>query len=757
MKKLICFSVIGLLLMGCNDNDNDKVEVPPPPVFTVSQTFNAALSGDQQVPRTPSTAMATGTVEIDENLMQVRASINLTNIANVQAVHIHDGDLGLNGPVAFSFTDGNNDGIYQLAETTISADLMTDLKDGDWYINVHTSAYPDGEIRGQIVNDQTVIVTFPLSGMQQVPAVASAGMGYAYAAVDQTDFEVNLTVRTSGVADATMAHIHTGRIGMNGGVLAALAQLSDDPNVWVLADNTLLDAPTFAVLASGGHYVNVHTPANPSGELRGQILTDDFVLATFPLSGAQEVPAVATQASGNGYALVNTTNYAVEVVAVTSGVNDATMAHIHTGRVGNNGSVLVALEQADGEVGVWVTPENTAINAEIFAVLASGGHYVNVHTPANPSGELRGQILTDNFALATFKLSGAQEVPRVTTTASGDGYALVNTTDYSVEVVAVTQGVNDATMAHIHTGRVGNNGPVLVALEQDQTNLGKWSTSAETEINADIFAVLASGGHYVNVHTPANPGGELRGQILTDNFVLATFNLSGAQEVPAVTTTATGQGYALVNTSNFNLELVALTQGADAATMAHIHTGRIGQNGSVLVALERATDNAGKWSTPADTVINAEILAVLAAGGHYVNIHTPTNPGGELRGQIIRASDYALVTFPLSGAQEVPAVTTMARGDGYALVRLQDFNVELQVLTSGVADATMAHIHTGVRGSNGPVLVALEQNTADVNRWQTSAGTNLNAAIFAVLASGGHYVNIHTPAFPSGEIRGQIE
>ncbi|WP_249321464.1 CHRD domain-containing protein, partial [Pseudoalteromonas ruthenica] len=64
----------------------------------------------------------------------------------------------------------------------------------------------------------------------------------------------------------------------------------------------------------------------------------------------------------------------------------------------------------------------------------------------------------------------------------------------------------------------------------------------------------------------------------------------------------------------------------------------------------------------------------------------------------------------MSGEQEVPVVTTTATGSGYALVNRNGFDLELQVLTSGVADATAAHIHTGIAGENGPVLLALMQD-----------------------------------------------
>ncbi|USE71147.1 CHRD domain-containing protein [Pseudoalteromonas maricaloris] len=757
MKKFIVSASL-MLLMACSDNDdNDTVTPPPPPPvqeFSATKTFELMLSGKQEVPMNTSMQTASATVELDENLMQFRATLDYSDVEGFSAAHIHDGDLGANGDVAFAF-EASDDNKVSIPITDLSEDLIEDMLDGDWYINLHTEAFPSGELRAQIVPDTVSVITFKLDGSQQVPMNESSAMGYGYASYDSTDGELYLRAVTMDVDDATAAHIHTGRIGMNGDVLVVLEQDDEVMTDWVTPDDTMIDEATLNVLLSGGHYVNVHTPELPNGEIRGQILTDNYAVATFDLSGKQEVPAVATMASGDGYALVNTDNYEVELRVVTSGVEDATAAHIHTGRIGMNGDVLVGLEQSTDDMNVWMTPDNTMINAEIFAVLASGGHYVNVHTPSNPSGELRGQILTSNYALATFALSGQQEVPAVSTMASGDGYALVNMNDYEVELRVVTIGVEDATAAHIHTGRIGMNGDVLVGLEQSTDDMNVWMTPDNTMINAEIFAVLASGGHYVNVHTPSNPSGELRGQILTSNYALATFALSGQQEVPAVSTMASGDGYALVNMNDYEVELRVVTMGVEDATAAHIHTGRIGMNGDVLVGLEQSTDDMNVWMTPDNTMINAEIFAVLASGGHYVNVHTPASASGELRGQIL-TDNYTLVAFPLSGEQEVPAVTTTATGSGYALVNRNGFDLELQVLTSGVADATAAHIHTGIAGKNGPVLLALMQDSSDANRWMAPANAALTAEIFAILAGGGHYVNVHTPANPSGELRGQI-
>ncbi|TMO60012.1 CHRD domain-containing protein, partial [Pseudoalteromonas aurantia] len=88
---------------------------------------------------------------------------DVSDVEGFSAAHIHDGDIGENGDVAFTFSAAS-EGMLEVAITDLSEDLVSDLMDGDWYINVHTDAYPDGELRAQIVPDTTSIITFKLSG-----------------------------------------------------------------------------------------------------------------------------------------------------------------------------------------------------------------------------------------------------------------------------------------------------------------------------------------------------------------------------------------------------------------------------------------------------------------------------------------------------------------------------------------------------------------------------------------------------------------
>jgi CHRD domain len=106
----------------------------------------------------------------------------------------------------------------------------------------------------------------------------------------------------------------------------------------------------------------------------------------------------------------------------------------------------------------------------------------------------------------------------------------------------------------------------------------------------------------------------------------------------------------------------------------------------------------------------------------------------------------------LSGSQEVPPVSTAARGSGTITV-LMDRSVSGTVTTSGVA-GTVAHIHMAAPGQNGPVIIPLNR-TGD-NVWSVPPGIRLNDVQYEAFKLGNLYVNVHSAANPNGEIRGQL-
>ena len=106
------------------------------------------------------------------------------------------------------------------------------------------------------------------------------------------------------------------------------------------------------------------------------------------------------------------------------------------------------------------------------------------------------------------KLSGAEEVPPVSTPGSGSGSFRV-AEDGTITGSVTTKDVQ-GTMAHIHRGAKGQNGPIIVPLDK---NGDTYSVPAGRKLTKEQMEDLKKGNLYVNVHTNANKGGEVRGQI----------------------------------------------------------------------------------------------------------------------------------------------------------------------------------------------------------------------------------------------------
>ena len=123
-----------------------------------------------------------------------------------------------------------------------------------------------------------------------------------------------------------------------------------------------------------------------------------------------------------------------------------------------------------------------------------------------------GQIIAGKIELTLSEMSGSQEVPPVMTMASGVGATTYNSDTGAILVHVNASGVDDAVALHVHQGFAGTNGGILIPLVQDPNNLGHWFTeNATLDLAGD--AAYDNDELYLNLHTPANPGGELRGQI----------------------------------------------------------------------------------------------------------------------------------------------------------------------------------------------------------------------------------------------------
>ena len=106
-------------------------------------------------------------------------------------------------------------------------------------------------------------------------------------------------------------------------------------------------------------------------------------------------------------------------------------------------------------------------------------------------------------------LSGEQQVPPVSTSASGNGTITVSP-DKSVSGSITVSGM-DATAAHIHEGAAGKNGPVIIPLTKGSDNT--WSVPAGAKLTDTQYQSYLAGDLYVNMHSAAHKGGEIRAQL----------------------------------------------------------------------------------------------------------------------------------------------------------------------------------------------------------------------------------------------------
>ncbi|WP_426484574.1 CHRD domain-containing protein [Flavobacterium sp. 2] len=109
-------------------------------------------------------------------------------------------------------------------------------------------------------------------------------------------------------------------------------------------------------------------------------------------------------------------------------------------------------------------------------------------------------------------LSGASEVPANASTATGTATLSYNKTT-KIFTVTVTYSGLTPTMGHIHMGAAGTNGPVIFPFSSLASPISYTSTALTAAQETDLIA----NNYYVNLHTDAFAGGEIRGQLITEN------------------------------------------------------------------------------------------------------------------------------------------------------------------------------------------------------------------------------------------------
>jgi hypothetical protein len=120
----------------------------PPP--TVAESYRAVLTGGSETPPNASAATGTGALTLDTGTKMMTATVTTGGISGTMA-HIHQAAVGVAGPIIFPLTETyGGSGVWSV-QMTLTDEQIATLRAGNYYFNVHSVAFPAGEIRGQIV------------------------------------------------------------------------------------------------------------------------------------------------------------------------------------------------------------------------------------------------------------------------------------------------------------------------------------------------------------------------------------------------------------------------------------------------------------------------------------------------------------------------------------------------------------------------------------------------------------------------------
>ena len=237
---------------------------------------------------------------------------------------------------------------------------------------------------GQVFN--FLLSGFQADGTTLVSATGSGG--YASATLAGGTFSWNIRYEGTGALSAAHFHGPAGP-GVNAGVTIGVGT-SASP----IIGSSPVDSTQTAQILAGNWYLNLHTPANPGGELRGQTVSQLSFTPNVLISGSQEVGPVVTAGGGAAAVVFNTsTNQLFWDVAYEGLTGTVTSAHFHgPAAAGVNAGVKVGLNPTTGTTAGDFSGSTVLSNVDDINDLLNGLWYINIHTSAHAGGEIRGQV-----------------------------------------------------------------------------------------------------------------------------------------------------------------------------------------------------------------------------------------------------------------------------------------------------------------------------------------------------------------------------
>ena len=239
------------------------------PAAAQKVSFTAHLTPNQEVPPTTSSARGTVLAIVDLTANTLTLDLTYDGLGSAEtAAHIHGyAAAGVNANPVFTLPLGKHKSVVWTYPEAEEQSILDNLA----YINVHSVSFPTGEIRGQLVRDDSAVsMSAMLNGVQEVPPVTTNAVGTAYFRLDPEADSVTFHYTFADLSSIqTGAHLHGyAPPGVNASILFTLPVGFHQSGVWNYAP---ADEPS---ILAGLLYINVHSMNFPNGEIRGQIVKD---------------------------------------------------------------------------------------------------------------------------------------------------------------------------------------------------------------------------------------------------------------------------------------------------------------------------------------------------------------------------------------------------------------------------------------------------------------------------------------------------
>ena len=665
-----------------NDGELQSMNLVRGLVTGVPDIFNAHLTANHSVPPRQSTGYGHIIAEVLDSTLRISGTIDGL-MGEIDTMHIHMGMAGINGPAILPLkasisTDGTSAQLTAFENTfKLTAAQLDTLNDRGLYINVHTSLFPNGEVRGQIVPDADAYYYANLLGSNTEKSYVNDAAGALSIEVRGSSMTVTGTYSDLDSAydfdSQGGAHLKLGLPGKDGPALFTLVPIEMDSvnGVFQAQSNTFNFTSTDLTILNGRNmYADIHTDERPNGAIRGMITPMLKGIFRTHLGSINHQHIMNDNARGTVQVDLDIDNN----IGVYGTFNDLPNSTSDFGglinyRYGFNDDVREILsmnanfDSQDSTDGFFLFENNNiAADESMIEELMLRAHHINIDLNQDFGG-IRGQVLGLAQQYLFAKMNGYQMVP-----SQGGGEitsVYVERVDNKFQFSGAL-GSESSTLS-LHQNLIGNEGTQIASFTANDLDgnylLDPYQSSIE--IVDALDSLMNRQATYLQ-HDNATESTSQRGQIVSNVRYMYLGLVSGIGQLRSIDTNAEGRTMLLSNwddTYSFTGAVKNLTGGLNTLIDGgmHLHNGLPGNTGDIESTIASVTN--GDDYNIEENIIHSSVQfdSLLQENALYFNVHSIDFPNGEIRSQMRPLSNY-YYTASLNGEHVIDDNNSEALG-----------------------------------------------------------------------------------------------